>query len=182
MNRRTTASLYDARHGLEHSLAIDPDYARAYAMLSWTHFDSYAEPFDCDHLNPAVRNRALELAQTAVRLDPRLLQAQLRIVLCHKRRHDAAIAAFQRALALNPDFINHRFAYASTFAGEDNAPSKVIGADLSLDPFPPLLFSLGAMGRRQLHAQALREARRCFRECISCLPDLRSPYVCLAST
>src|SRR5262249_59664282 len=37
-NRRTKTSLYDARRLLEQSLAIDPDYARAAAMLSLTHF------------------------------------------------------------------------------------------------------------------------------------------------
>jgi adenylate cyclase len=36
-NGRTKASLYDARRLLEQSLAIDPDYARACAMLSRTH-------------------------------------------------------------------------------------------------------------------------------------------------
>src|SRR5215510_8680258 len=40
-NRRTKASLYEARRLLEKSLAIDPNYARAAAMLSWTHLNAY---------------------------------------------------------------------------------------------------------------------------------------------
>jgi adenylate cyclase len=66
---RTNASLYDARRLLEQSLAIDPDYARAYAMLCRTHLYAYTEPFDGDYLNPAALDRALELAETAVHLD-----------------------------------------------------------------------------------------------------------------
>src|SRR5215470_9407863 len=69
MNGRTKASLYDARHLLEHCLAIDPDYARAYEMLSRTYRIAYTEPFDGDYLGIAALDRALELAETAVRLD-----------------------------------------------------------------------------------------------------------------
>src|SRR5262249_13721146 len=70
MRRRTNALLYDARRLLEHSLAIDPGYARAAAMLSRTHVQTYLEPLDGDYLSPAVLDRALELAETAVDLDP----------------------------------------------------------------------------------------------------------------
>ena len=41
-SRGTKASLYDARRLLEQYLAIDADYARAAAMLSWTHFHAYS--------------------------------------------------------------------------------------------------------------------------------------------
>jgi len=46
VTRRTKGSLDDARRLLEQSLAIDPNYARAAAMLSWTHLHAYAQPFD----------------------------------------------------------------------------------------------------------------------------------------
>src|SRR5262249_3748802 len=111
INRRTKASLYEARRLLEQSLAIDPDYARAAAVLAWTSLYVYFDPFDGDYLSPAALDRALELAQTAVRLDPLLPQAraQLGQVLLYKRQHDAATAEFERAFALNPNFIDHRF-------------------------------------------------------------------------
>src|SRR6266436_8058760 len=120
VSRRTKASLYDARRLLEQSLAIDPDYARAAAMLSWTHVHAYFDPFDGDYLSPAALDRALELAETAVHLDPRLPQAraQLGWVLLFKRQHDAAIAEFERAFALNPNFVDFRYALALTYAGE----------------------------------------------------------------
>jgi adenylate cyclase len=72
---RTRSSLSDARGLLEQCLAIDPDYARAYAMLSWTHTHGYFQPLDSDYHLPAALDRALELAKTAVRLDARLPQA-----------------------------------------------------------------------------------------------------------
>jgi adenylate cyclase len=76
MSSGTKASLYDARRLLEQSLAVDPGYARAAAMLCLTHYHAYIQPYDGDYLSPAALDRALELAQTAVRLDARLPQAR----------------------------------------------------------------------------------------------------------
>jgi adenylate cyclase len=75
---------------------------------------------DSDYANPAALDRALELAETAVRLDPRLPQAraQLGFVLLLKRQHDAAVAEFERAFALNANFIDHRYAFVLTGVGE----------------------------------------------------------------
>src|SRR5262249_48237037 len=136
VTRRTKASLYEARRLLEQSLAIDPTYARAAAMLSRTLLHAYIEPFDGDYLSPAALDRALELAETAVDLAPRLPQAraQLGHVLLWKRRHDAAIAEFERAFALNPNFIDNRYATALTFAGEPARAIEVLEANIRLDP------------------------------------------------
>src|SRR5258707_21305 len=138
--RRTNASLYDARRLLQQSLVIDPDYARAAAMLSWTHLNAYIEPFDGDHLSPAALDRALELAETAVHLDVRLPEAhaQLGAVSLFTRQHDAAIAEFERAFALNPNFIDYRYARALTYAGEPARAIEVLKAAIRLDPFQPL--------------------------------------------
>ena len=78
-NSFTKASLYEARRLFKQSLAIDPGYARAAAMLSATHIRAYIEPFDGDYLSPAALDRALELAEAAVRLDARLPQARAQL-------------------------------------------------------------------------------------------------------
>src|SRR5262249_15193973 len=166
MSRRTKASLYEARRLLEQSLATDPHYARAAAMLSWTHFHSYMQPFDGDFGNPAALDRALELAETAVHLDPRLPQAraQLGYVLVHKRRHDAAIAEFEKAVALNPNFIDFRFANVLMFAGEHARAVEVLEASIRLDPFPPSP-TFGSMGHANYNLRRYRDAVHWCREC-----------------
>src|SRR5262249_45097321 len=118
-NRRTKASLDDARRLLEKSLTIDPGYARAAATLSQARHLAYIKPFDRDYLSPSALDRAFERGEPAVHLDPRLPQsrAQLGHVLLYKCQHDAAIAEFERAFALNPNFVDHRFALALIFAG-----------------------------------------------------------------
>jgi adenylate cyclase len=182
LNRRTKASLYDARRLLEHSLAIDPAYARAAAMLSWTHFFAYVDPFDGDYLSPAALDRALELAETAVHLDPRLPQAraQLGYVLLYKRQHDAAIAEFERAFALNPNFIDHRYAQALMCAGEPARAIEVLEANIRLDPFQLPIYVTSWLGQANFSLKRYWEAVRLFHECASRLPHLQWPHIMLA--
>ena len=100
-------STYEARRLLAKSLSIDPNYARAYAMLARSHVATYLEPRDGDYLLPAGLDRAHEFARKAVQLDGNLPEAhaQLAWVLLFQRRHEAAIAEYDRALSLNPNFL-----------------------------------------------------------------------------
>ncbi len=182
-NRRTRASLYDARGLLEQSLAIDPDYARAAAMLSRTYVHAYVEPFDGDYLSAATLDRALELAVTAVDLDPSLPQAHASLgqVLVYKRQHDAAVAEFERAFALNPNFIDNRFGAVLVFSGEPAKAIEVLEANLRLDPFQPLIYSFATRGMANYLLKRYADAVRFFREGASCLPRLQLPHIGLAS-
>ena len=148
--RTPPARSKEARRLLEQSLAIDLDYAARASAKVWTHLNAYLEPFDGDHLSPAFAlDRALELAETAVHLDARLpeARAQLGYVLLFKRQHDAAMAEFERAIALNPNFIDYRYARALLFAGEPVRAIEVREANMRLDPFQPLMYSTSWMGQ-----------------------------------
>jgi adenylate cyclase len=180
--RRTKGSLYEARRLLEQCLAIDPGYARAVAMLSWTHGHAYTNPLDGDYLSPAALDRALELAEAAVDLDPRLPQAraQLGYVLLRKRRHHAAIAEWERAFALNPNFIDNRYAQALQYAGEPARAIEVMEANIRLDPFHPVAV-FGWLGLANYMLKRYGEAVRWSREFASRQPDRQWPHLYLAS-
>jgi adenylate cyclase len=184
VNRRPKAPLYDARRLLEQCLAIAPDYARAAAMLSWTHCGAYLEPHDGDYLSAAALDRAFELAETAVHLEARLPQAraQLGFVLLLKRRHDAAIAEFKRAFALNPNFVDPRFAAALMFAGEPARAIEVLEANAHLDPLQPNMFAFtGVMGWANYMLKRHGEAVHWLSECVSRLSSLQWPHLVLAA-
>jgi tetratricopeptide (TPR) repeat protein len=183
MSRLTKASLYDARRLFEQSLAIDLDYARTAAALSETHLLAYVEPYDSDYLSPAALDCALELAETAVRLDARLPQAraQLGAVLHFKGQHVAAIAEFERAFALNPNFVDHRYAYVLTCTGAPEKAIELLEASVRLDPFAPPIYSSGFMGVANYMLKRYSEAVRWFRECALRLPNMQLPHLWLAS-
>ena len=175
--------LYEVRRLLEQSLALDPDYARARVRLSWTHFFAWINPLDSDHLNPEALERAHQLARRAVQLDPNLpdAHAMLGHVLGRRREHDAAIAAFERAFSLNPNFTDWRFAENLLWAGEPTRAIAVLERLMRTDPFyvPHVPLYLGvAHCMLKTHAQAVPPLR----ECVSRAPELRSGHLWLAVT
>jgi adenylate cyclase len=135
--QRPMASFYEARGCLERSIAIDPGYARAYAMLARTYTYTYVEPRNEEYLSPATLERAHELARTAVQLDASLPQARtiLGAVLLFERRHEEAIAEYEQALALNPNFSDHGFGLCLVFAGQPERAIEVMRASTRLEPF-----------------------------------------------
>src|SRR5258707_370881 len=183
MNRRSKASLYDARRLLEQSLAIDPDYARAYAMLAGTYVSAYVDPIDSDWVNPAALDRAIELAETAVHLDSHLplAHAWLGYVLLWKRQHDTAIAELERAFALNPNFTNNAFPLILIYAGEPARALDILEANMRLDPFPRLTGSANVKAIANYMLKRYGEAGRLLGECTSRLPNLQWPHHWLAS-
>ena len=129
--------LYETRNLLKDTLSIDADYARAYAMLSATYMTAWLNPLDSDHLNPAALDQAYQLARKAVQLDPNLPQAHANLgtVLPWKQQHDASIAECEKAIALNPNFTDWRFALALVYAGEPARAIRALETHMRLDPF-----------------------------------------------
>ena len=175
--------LYETRRLLERCVSIDSNYARAYGMLSWSHVFAWIMALDADFLNPATLARAHELARRAVQLDQNLPQAHAHLgcVLTWLRQSDAAIAEFERAAALNPNFTDSRFATALIFAGEPERAIKVIKAHIRLDPFYMPLVP-GWLGFAHYMLRRYSEAIPPLRECVSRAPNLRSGHQWLAAT
>ena len=131
------AELYDVRRLLEQCIAIDPSYARAYARLAWSHVTAWIHPLDGDYLNPAALDRAYQLARKAVQLGPNLPQAraQLGHILVRRREHEAALAEFERGMALNPNFTDWRFGEVLVLAGDPARAIEAVERHMRLDPF-----------------------------------------------
>jgi tetratricopeptide (TPR) repeat protein len=64
-----------------------------------------------------------------------MARAQLCMVLTYKRRHDEAIAEFERGQSLNANFSDWRFANALAYAGDAARAIEVCARLVRLDPF-----------------------------------------------
>ena len=176
------AELCEVRRLLEKSLAIDPKYARAWARLGGTHLTAWINPHDRDHLDPAALDRAHELVRKAVQFDPNVPEAQaiLAHVLGRRGDYDAAIAAIERAMALNPNFMDWRFAEVLVLAGEPERAIAAVERHMRLDPFYVPL-APGWLGLAyyvlEQHSQALAPSR----ECAARAPNVRLGHLCLAA-
>ena len=177
------ADLYESRRLLEKSLSIDPNFARAYSTLSTTYVIAWINRLDGDHLKPATLERAHQLANRAVQLNPSLphAHASLGAVLAWKRQHDAAVSEFEKALALNPNFTDWRAAIALVYAGESMRAVEVLKKHMRLDPFyvplAPHWLGLAYYALKQ-YSQALP----LLRECALRAPNYGAVHLWLAAT
>jgi adenylate cyclase len=182
--RYLPASLHEARRLLEQSLSIDPGYARAYALLSWTYVHTYVEPLDGDYLNPRGLDHAYELAKKAVQLDANLPQAHSHLgwALLFKRRHGAAIAEWERARALNPNFIDHYYGLGLVYAGEPAKAIEILEANSRLDPFQHHVSHYPIIGHAYYMCRRYAEAVPPLREGASRSPNIRIIPLWLAAS
>ena len=177
------AELYEVRSLLEQSIMIDPSYARAYARLAFSHVTAWINPLDGDYRNPSVLDRAYELARKAVQLDPNLAQAraQLGHILIRRSEHEAALAEFERAMALNPNFTDWRYGEALVFAGEPARAIETIERHMRVDPFYAPL-APGFLGFAHYMLKQYSKALPWLRECASRSPNMRAGHNWLAAT
>jgi adenylate cyclase len=175
--------LYETRRLLQRSLAIDPNYARSYAMLANTYAAAWAHPLDSDLLNPAALDRAHQFARKAVQIDPNLPQAHacLGYVLAWKRVHQASIAAFERAVALNPNDVDWRFGLALVYAGNSKRAIDVLRTYMRRDPFYSP-FASAILGFAHFALKQYSRALPLLRDSVSRAPNLRSAHAWLAAT
>ncbi|MBV9559095.1 MAG: winged helix-turn-helix domain-containing protein [Bradyrhizobium sp.] len=178
----SVASTYEARRFLEKSLSIDPNYARAYAILARSYVATYLEPRDGDYLLAAGLERAHEFARKAVQLDGGLPEAHAQFgwVLLFQRRHEAAIAEYERAISLNPNFTDTSFGLCLMFAGEPERARDILQANVRLDPFQNAS-RLGYIGHAHYMLNSYPEAIPPLRECAWRMPNFRIVKLWLAS-
>jgi adenylate cyclase len=174
--------LYETRRLLQHSLSIDPNYARSYALLSHTYATAWVNPLDGDFLSPAALDKAYQLARKAVRLDANLPQAHscLGVVLDLKQEYDNSIAAFERAIVLNPNYSDWRFGLALVYAGNSVRAMQILEAYMRLDPFSSPLATT-YLGAANYMLKRYAEALTLLREYVSTAPEHRSGRLWLAA-
>jgi adenylate cyclase len=101
-SRYTKETDAQARQLYEKAIALDPQYADAYAWLSYTYWREWVSRWSTD---PQTLERALTLVHQALALDDSLPIAHslLGYVHAQKQQYDQAIAEGERAIALDPN-------------------------------------------------------------------------------
>jgi DNA-binding winged helix-turn-helix (wHTH) protein/TolB-like protein/Flp pilus assembly protein TadD len=155
---RQTEVNEEARDLYRKALALDPQFARAYAGLAMTYAMEYRlRPGD----HGASLTRAFELAETARQIDPDLPEVYWALGFVHvqSRRPDQAIRSLQRALELNPSFAD---GYAlmggiHNYVGESAKAIPMLRTALRLNPDGGYLYHL-ILGRAYLYENDVEQA------------------------
>jgi len=176
-----------AKELVERALALDPDYAIAWAMRGWLYFTEAdvgggigtKEQFD------QAQAAAFRCGRRALQADPDCAEAYGVLALTHLNagEHDAAIAMTEKAIALAPNSPEILGGVASAVMRKSGRPDR--GAEcvkkaMRLSPFyrPGLLRALGNNYRL---SGRLEVAVACYRESLKRETGYLAAYVNLAS-
>jgi adenylate cyclase len=171
-----------ARQLFEKAVALDPQYAEAYAWLGWTYWTEWIFRWSVD---PQILERAFELAQRAIALDDSLPLAHslLGQVYAQKQQYEQAITEGERAIALDPNNADsYAFqAQALYFAGRPEETLRMVTQAMRLNPHSPpfYLFELG--GAYRLTGR-YAEAAATLKELISQSPNFPPAHFHLAAS
>ncbi len=158
-NLRTTKEANaQARQMFEKAIALDPQYAEAYAALSLTYYLEWDWRWSAD---PQTLERALTMAQRAIALDDSLPSGHgmLGMVYAQKQQYDQAIVESERAIALDPNNADSYGAQAEVlnFMGRSEDALRSVEKAMRLNPraFFYLIDASWAYTMMGRHAEAI---------------------------
>jgi DNA-binding SARP family transcriptional activator len=149
-----------ARHFFEMALRLDPTFSRAYAGLSFTHWQDVFQGWAKG--TPAL-DLALETAGQAVMVDDRDPAAHWAMgrALWLRGEHDQSLRELERAIDLSPNFAlaHYNLAFVNATAGDARAAIASSDYSRDLSPFDPMLFAmLGARAMALVRLRRFEEA------------------------
>jgi tetratricopeptide (TPR) repeat protein len=138
-----------ARHFFEMAVQLDPTFARAWAGLSFTHFQNVFQGWA--EREPEI-DRAFETAGRSLMVDDRDPAAHWAMgrALWLRGRHDPSVVELERAVDLSPNFAlgHYTLAFVHSQAGDPHTAIASSDHSRELSPFDPLLF--GMLGARAM--------------------------------
>ncbi|MGH8766191.1 MAG: hypothetical protein ACRET8_10795 [Burkholderiales bacterium] len=149
-----------ARDLFRRAIALDANFARAYAGLALTYAADYRHQWTKD--GSAALERASELAQTAYQISPEIPETYwvLAFVNLERRHHEQALQYLETAVRLFPSFAD---GYAlmggvDTYIGRPAESVQLLRTALRLNPQGSYLYFL-LLGRAYLFLGDLEQAR-----------------------
>jgi DNA-binding SARP family transcriptional activator len=149
MYRFSRADNEQAQHFFETAVRLDPTFARAYAGLSFTHFQN---AFQGWAERASEIDRAFATAGQSLMVDDRDPAAHWAMGRAHWLRgsQDQSVVELEEAIDLSPNFAlgHYTLAFVHSQAGDPRAAIKCSDHSRHLSPFDPLLF--GMLGARAM--------------------------------
>ncbi|RWC56563.1 MAG: transcriptional regulator [Mesorhizobium sp.] len=155
MYRFTQAENEQARHFFAQALQLDPTFARAYAGLSFTHWQNAFQRWGDRDRESAL---AFESAGHSLLVDDHNPAAHWAMgrALWLRGEQDGSLIELERAVDLSPNFALGHYALSFVHSQSGDPQAAISSSDHSrhLSPFDPLLFGM-------LGARAMAHVRLC---------------------
>jgi DNA-binding SARP family transcriptional activator/TolB-like protein len=145
-----------ARHFFDTAVRLDPTFSRAYAGLSFTHFQNAFQGWAKRDPEIACAIDAAGQSLMADDRDPAAHWAMGRALWLHGRM-DQSVIELEQAIDLSPNFAlgHYTLAFVHSQGGDPHAAVKFSDYSRHLSPFDPLLF--GMLGARAMALVRLRQ-------------------------
>jgi adenylate cyclase len=128
-----------ARELFEQALKIDPEYAYAWVMLSWTYYIEVRQGYS--RFPPESIKQSIQFAQRAKAIDDTLsdIYALLGSIYLIQRQHDKAIAEGQKSIQLGPNNASNHILLAQImfYAGKTKEAVALAEKAIRLNPYCP---------------------------------------------
>jgi adenylate cyclase len=172
-----------ARQMGKQAIALDPEYARPYVVLGWTHL---LDIFYGSTKSPKKSmERAMELVQKSISLDEfePCSRDLLSYIYLLEGQHERAIAEAERGITLDPNMADSQMhlAMALSFAGRPEEAIALLKKAIRLNPFAPTNYWHN-LGRAYRLAGRHEEAIKAYKKALKRGPDNLLAHVGLAAT
>ncbi len=179
-SQRTQEANAQARQMFERAIALDPEFAAAYAFLGRTYLMEVVYQWNQD---PQTQEKLFALGQQAVALDDSQPTAHETLGLAYlgKKQHAQAIAEAEKAVALDPNYADAYVTLAEilSFAGRPQEAMSLVEQAMRLNPRYPFSY-LWALGHAYRLVGRLQEAIIALKRVVMRNPDQITAHVFLA--
>jgi adenylate cyclase len=179
----TREGVLEGRVLSERAIAIDPNYAPSWSLLSNALLQLYIQPYSEHQGTPAMLRQARDAAERAVSLDADFASAQatLGIALTWAREHEAGLEALRKAMSLNPndELALLGYSQALSYAGFNREALDVWERTQHLHPFIPGAW-FGVRAKPHLMLREFEPAMRLARLCAERSPGHFPCFIDLA--
>ena len=169
-----------ARQLLERAIALDPEYATAYAWLAYTYWMEWVMHWNQD---PRVLDRATDIAQQAILLDDTLPVAHRAMCFIHlwKKQHDQAITEGAEAIALDPNYAEGytMLSVALSLSGRAKEAIELAQKALQLSPHNAFYY-YSNLGTAYFNADRYDEATAAYQKSLTLNPYNLDAHIHLA--
>jgi serine/threonine-protein kinase len=175
-NKRSAEGVAESIEYFEQAIAADPNYALAYSGLS----DAYALQVDYRRV-PVDEGltRAREYAQKALALDNTLAEAHTSlgwVLFIYDWDWEAGMAAFRRAVELNPAYATGHQWYSFTLASHGQIDQALIEGHTALELDPGSVSIRRSLGWLYYYARRYETALEHLRRAIAMNPTAQENY------
>jgi len=136
----------EARDLYSEAVELDPNFARAWANLGWTHARDYQDGWSESPEDSL--DTALTLAKKGGKLDPTSSQVHwvLGQVLLFRQEYERALEAVRKAIELSPGNADARILLARilAFSGDPKESIRLIEEAMRINPYFPMQYQMNA--------------------------------------